>query len=125
MYGGGAIGAFRQQCSWRFFGDEVVYNVNGSSTDHRAPSWICFWEWWFFATGNGGCTRDCKIRENETPHTDRIVGGHMEKATHDGWWYILPICQGHNAPGGWHDRGGGGGPLATHEIAWAVRIHLH
>ncbi|CAE6490377.1 unnamed protein product [Rhizoctonia solani] len=131
MFGRGAIGAFRQKCSWTFFGKEVVYNVNGSSTDKRGGSWVRFWKWFFFFTKNGGCAPFCEIKENATAHSKPTVGGHMEKENFDNVWYILPICQGHNAPKGKHDRPvkgdnrlGWGGSLTTKDEAYAVQIPL-
>ena len=47
----------------------------------------------------------------------------MEKVRFDGWWYILPICQRHNAPHGTYNRYNPGRYVLTaHEYAWAVRI---
>jgi len=73
----------------------------------------------------GGCADNCKIRQEGINHSGPMVGGHMElKNYHRGWWYILPICNTHNAPWGQHDRGRiPDWPLLTKKNALAVEIH--
>ena len=39
----------------------------------------------------------------------------------DKYWYIIPICQKHNAPSGTYDRPGGRF-LRTRDGIWAVKI---
>ena len=120
MYGSEA---FREQCELTIFGKERVYNVKGTSVDKRGAPWIGFWKWFISEAGKGGCTPYCDIAvQYKTDHSGGTVGGHMEKEDYDGWWYILPICHGHNAPNGRYNRGGWGGSLITEETACAVRI---
>jgi len=122
---------FRSSCSFVYFGKEKVHNVSGSSIDHRAKSWVGFWQWIIETTAFKGCSdKKCYINLASTAgkvdqHSDMIVGGHMEpkKRTHDKQWYILPICQRHNAPAGTFDRGKSW--MVTEADAYAIEISPH
>ncbi|RSL83340.1 hypothetical protein CEP51_004568 [Fusarium floridanum] len=121
---------FRLQCAFVPFGGQEVYNVSGSSSDKRGGSWVGYWTWWFAKTMSRQClTRRCYIKLGSTKgfidhHTKLIVGGHLEPEdnTSDKNWYILTICQAHNAPHGVFDRNFGGKSMITYGRAWAVRI---
>ncbi|KAK3360380.1 hypothetical protein B0T25DRAFT_446992 [Lasiosphaeria hispida] len=122
-----AIGAFRGTCAFVPFGDLDVYNVDGSSIDKRAGSWVVYWRWWTAKTKDAGCLdKKCYIKSESKKlpedkfkgHSYWIVGGHMELKTIDPkHWYILPICQGHNAPTGTFDR-----PLGQSEGVWMTTM---
>ncbi|WRT67077.1 uncharacterized protein IL334_004043 [Kwoniella shivajii] len=118
------IELFRSRCWWVAFGDQRVFNVDGSSWDNRVPSWIKYWE--YDHTFLGGCLmRKCYVKSEGTGYSRNtpIVGGHMElENPRYRSWYILPICQNHNAPWGEFDRFGPRGPLHTHDNAYAVKI---
>ena len=122
---------FRAACSFVYFGREKVHNVSGSSIDKRAKSWVGFWKWVIETTGYSGCSdKKCYINLASTvgkvnAHSAMIVGGHMEpkKRTYDKQWYILPICQSHNAPSGTFDRGNYS--MVTESNAYAIEISPH
>jgi hypothetical protein len=125
------IGMFRLHCRLVHFSNQVVYNVTGSSVDKRVGSWVRYWKWWIAKTRARACLEaKCYIERSTTPgyeaHTDRIVGGHMEPDNigTNPHWYILPICQGHNAPSGRFDRIHGRKSLVTKSSAWAVEIPM-
>lgn len=113
---------FRGLCSWLQFPGARVYNVDGSSIDRRASSWVKFWEWFFEQANNATCVRDCFIASPPRA-VKRIVGGHLELEVDDGNWYMLPICSAHNNKQ--YDRGASGGIMTTTPTAWAVRMPVH
>ena len=71
---------------------------------------------------------ECYIEDpwssKDHPHTNRdplrLLGGHMEYEDPDQWWYILPICPGHNSKK--FDRNADGGVMTTNDKAFAVKI---
>ncbi|KAI9654260.1 MAG: hypothetical protein M1829_000954 [Trizodia sp. TS-e1964] len=121
-----AVGSsvFRAKCEWVPFGDQVVYNVSGSSADKRVGSWVRYWKWWFFYVMEKGAYLDRRCCIFKGPHSDYFVGGLVEKDVPDTElaWYILPVCQKHNAPSGTYDRGHYGGRLLTLKPSYAVKI---
>ncbi|RSL49281.1 hypothetical protein CEP53_009231 [Fusarium sp. AF-6] len=121
---------FRLQWACVPFGGQEVYNASGSSSDKRGGSWVGYWTWWFAKTmSRQYLTRRYYIKLGNTKgfvddHTKLIVDGHLEPEdnTGDKSWYILPICQAHNAPRDVFDRNFGGISMITYGRAWAVRI---
>ncbi|XP_066925789.1 uncharacterized protein [Clytia hemisphaerica] len=103
------------------FGGLKVYNVNGSAVDKRGAPWINFWQKAF-----NKMATICYINSPDSaPHQKHttpltLLGGHMELANPDQWWYILPICPGHNSKK--FDRGASGGVMVTDKSANAVQI---
>ena len=77
------------------FGGEQVHNVVGSSKDRRVSSWKRFWKETLQKHGKSD-QEQCYIQRPGT-HSSFIVGGHLQKLTPDGYWYILPICNSHNS----------------------------
>jgi len=70
-----------------------VKNINGTSDNLcKCGSWLNHWEKFSGRTtifcSEKGCTR-----------TD-IVGAHVQKATTDTKWYIIPLCKAHNTATG-------------------------
>ena len=98
------------------FGSQVVNNVDDTTRDRRQSNWIRYWE--KVLDMNCDCiARACHIA---TParHSGSMVGGHMQKNPDDGFWYILPICHGHNMK--CYDFGGEN--MMTIPVCKAVRI---
>uniref|UniRef100_A0A7M5X3R3 Uncharacterized protein n=1 Tax=Clytia hemisphaerica TaxID=252671 RepID=A0A7M5X3R3_9CNID len=115
------------------FGNKEVHNVKGTTADVRVKaketnykSWIKFWKQ-IYERQN---TISCKIEkpfsneEKGNQHGGKISGGHMEYKIRDNFWYILPICTGHNHSKFnrvYNDRPGK--VMTTTSDAKAIRIH--
>lgn len=111
------------------FGNEIIYNIKGSSADTRSSNWLQA----TFVKGYHKCGK-CYIEEASPNcgHTDplqgNIVGGHVwnpDLKTKDESlrYYILPICRRHNKHSVYDEpKPDNTGWMKTTADAWAMQI---
>ena len=111
------------------FGNEIIYNIKGSSADTRSSNWLRA----TFVEGYHECGK-CYIEEASPNcgHTDplqgNIVGGHvwnpdLKKKDESLRYYILPICRRHNKHSVYDEpKPDNTGWMKTTADAWAMQI---
>jgi hypothetical protein len=68
----------------------TVKNINGTSDNKcKCQSWLNHWE-------NFGGAKVQYCSERFCLQTKDLLGAHVQKATSDMKWYIIPLCPTHN-----------------------------
>lgn len=71
-----------------------VKNINGTSDNNcKCGSWLNHWEKFSQKPAIFCSVKNCT-------QTSDLVGAHVQKATTDMKWYIIPLCKAHNSATG-------------------------